>query len=187
MNLSTNKPKGLTGRYITALLQLCSSEKVLKKVVNDLSEFNNIVENNKDLEILLTTPTISKNKKKNSIIEILKKAKANYLVINFFGVIIQNNRTNILKKIIKDFLLEVSRIKGELIVEVFSSHKLSSKEEQHIKEIMSKKIVGKNISLLTQEDNSLIGGMVLKIGSKMIDGSIKNKLKNLEIKMKGDR
>ena len=87
---------------------------------------------------------------------------------------------------VEGFLKEVSRRAGEINIEVLSTYELSSSEQEKLKKEISNKIGEKKISLLTQIDKSLIGGIVLKIGSKMIDNSIKTKLKNLELAMKGE-
>jgi F-type H+-transporting ATPase subunit delta len=85
----------------------------------------------------------------------------------------------------KEFLNEVARRRGEIVVEVFSPYNLDEKEEDDLKKIILNKTNGKNISLLTHIDSSLLGGLIVKYGSKMIDTSIRTKLNNLELAMKG--
>ena len=85
----------------------------------------------------------------------------------------------------REFLNEVARRTGEIVVEVFSPYKLDKKEEDDLKKIILNKTNGKNISLLTHIDSSLLGGLIVKYGSKMIDTSIRTKLNNLELAMKG--
>ena len=85
----------------------------------------------------------------------------------------------------REFLNEVARRRGEITVEVFSPFKLDKKEEDDLKKIILNKINAKNISLLTHIDSSLLGGLIVKYGSKMIDTSIRTKLNNLELAMKG--
>ena len=85
----------------------------------------------------------------------------------------------------REFLNEVARRRGEIVVEVFSPYELDKKEEDDLKKIILNKTNGKNISLLTHIDSSLLGGLIVKYGSKMIDTSIRTKLNNLELAMKG--
>ena len=186
MELSEQKPVGLAGRYISALFELCSEKNNLKKVVSDLENMQNLIDNNDDIKSLISSPTIGKSNQTKALVQILKKAKADNVTINFCGVVSRNGRTFLLEKIIKEFLLEVSRRRGEINVEVSSAYQLNEDEHNELKKIISKKIGEKKVSLITQIDESLIGGIVIKIGSKMIDNSIKTKLKNLELAMKGE-
>ena len=116
----------------------------------------------------------------------MQKAKANQITINFCGVLCKNGRISLLNKIVKEFLKEVSRRNGELNVEVLSSHELDQSKKNVIEKQISKKTGREKILLLTNVDKSLIGGLIIKIGSKMFDNSIKTKLKNLELAMKGE-
>ncbi len=185
MELSEHKPVGLTGRYINALLELCFEKNNLKKVVSDFENVKNLFSNN-DIKSLIFSPTIGKLIKTKILVEIMRKANADITTINFFGVVSKNGRAFLLEKIVHEFLLEVSRRSGQINVEIVSPYKLDDDEERELKEIISKKIGKKKISLITQIDQSLIGGIVIKIGSKMIDNSIRTKLKNLELAMKGE-
>ena len=186
MELSDHKPVGLTGRYVNALFELCSEKRIIQNVVSDLDNLKRLMFEDQYFKTLIMSPTIGKKKKANVISDILNKLGANKITINFCGVLAYNGRITILTKIIDDFLLEVSRRNGEIKVEVFTAYPLQKQEETSLKNIILEKISRKNISLLTHIDNSLLGGVILKIGSKMIDNSIKTKLKNLEVAMKGD-
>ena len=186
MEISEQKPAGLTGRYINALFELCSEKNNLNKVVSDLESIQNLIDNNMEVKSLISSPTIAKSNQTKALVNILKKANADNVTINFCGVVSENGRTYLLEKIIKEFLLEVSRRRGEINVDVLSAYELNEEEKNELKTIISKKIGDKKVSLVTQIDQSLIGGIVIKIGSKMIDNSIKTKLKNLELAMKGE-
>ncbi len=186
MELSEQKPVGLTGRYINALFELCSEKKIIDEVVSD---FNNLKEHflsNPEFSQLISSPTIGKVKQTKLIVEILKKAKANKVTINFCGVLSKNGRVSLLNKIVTEFLREVSRRNGELNVEVVSPYELDQSKKSIIEKQISKNTGREKILLRTNVDKSLIGGLVIKIGSKMIDNSIKTKLKNLELAMKGE-
>ncbi len=186
MEFSDQKPVGLTGRYVNALFELCSEKNILNKVVHDFKILQNLIKNNKEINILISSPTIGKSVQTKALIGILKKANADKVTINFCGVLLKNGRIFILEKMVEGFLREVSRRAGEIDIEVLSTYELSASEEEKLKKEISNKIGEKKISLLTQIDKSLLGGIILKIGSKMIDNSIKTKLKNLELAMKGE-
>ena len=186
MELSEQKPVGLTGRYINALFELCSEKKVIHEVVSD---FNNLKEHflsNPEFSQLISSPTIGKVKQTKLIVEILKKAKANKVTINFCGVLSKNGRVSLLNKIVEEFLREGSRRNGALNVEVAAPYELAQSKKSIIEKQISKNTGREKILLRTNVDKSLIGGLVIKIGSKMIDNSIKTKLKNLELAMKGE-
>ena len=135
---------------------------------------------------LISSPTIGKVKQTKLIVEILKKAKANKVTINFCGVLSKNGRVSLLNKIVEEFLREVSRRNGELNVEVESPYELDQSKKSIIEKQISKNTGREKILLRTNVDKSVIGGLVIKIGAKMIDNSIKTKLKNLELAMKGE-
>ena len=159
--------------------------KNLKKITQDFEKFIKLVEDNKNLNNLLFSPTVGKTNQGKILNDILKKGKADKLTINFCGVLCRNGRVNLITKIMREFLNEVARRRGEIVVEVFSPYKLDKKEEDDLKKIILNKTNGKNISLLTHIDSSLLGGLIVKYGSKMIDTSIRTKLNNLELAMKG--
>ena len=176
---------GLPSRYINALYELCDEAKNLKKITQDFEKFIKLVEDNKNLNNLLFSPTVGKTNQGKILNDILKKGKADKLTINFCGILCRNGRVNLITKIMREFLDEVARRRGEIVVEVFSPYKLDKKEEDDLKKIILNKTNGKNISLLTHIDSSLLGGLIVKYGSKMIDTSIRTKLNNLELAMKG--
>ncbi len=176
---------GLPSRYINALYELCDESKNLKKVTHDFENLIKLVEDNKDLNNLLNSPTVGKTNQGKILNDVLKKGKADKLTVNFCGVLCRNGRVNLITKIMREFLNEVARRRGQIVVEVFSPYKLDKKEEDDLKKIILNKTNGKNISLLTHIDTSLLGGLIVKYGSKMIDTSIRTKLNNLELAMKG--
>ena len=186
MELSEQKPVGLTGRYINALFELCSDKKIIDEVVSDFKNLKDYFLTNSEISKLIYSPTIGKVKQTKLIVEILKKARANKITINFCGALSNNGRIYLLNKIVEEFLTEVSRRNGELKVEVLSPYELDQSKKNIIKKQITKKTGREKILLLTNVDQSLIGGLIIKIGSKMIDNSIKTKLRNLELAMKGE-
>jgi len=102
-----------------------------------------------------------------------------------FGTLAKNGRLILINEIIDVFLSEVSRINGEIKAEVTSSFSLDKAQQDEVKLAISKATGIKKIVLSNNVDESLIGGLIVKIGSKMIDNSIKTKLNRLEIAMRG--
>jgi F-type H+-transporting ATPase subunit delta len=185
MSSSSGQTSGLTGRYAKALYELANEKDSVSKIVKDFEDLKSIIETNDEFLSLITSPAISKNHKKTSLSLILKKAKANNLTINFCGTLADNGRLNLIKEIIDAFTSKVLINNGEVQVEVTSSIALDKSQRLEVEKSISKGVGGKKISLLIKVDDSLIGGLIVKIGSKMIDSSIKTKLNRLEIAMRG--
>ena len=176
---------GLSGRYAKALYELAEEKKILTKIVDDFMGLKKLLEESNSLSNLIKTPTVSKSEKQNSILKILIKAKAQKLTIKFFGTLANNRRLLLINEVIDDFLLEVSRINGEVKAEVTSSFKLDQDQQKKVVAAISEATGIKKIILSASVDESLIGGLIVKIGSKMIDNSLKTKLNRLEIAMRG--
>ena len=185
MSSSSGQTSGLTGRYAKALYELANEKKSISKIVKDFEDLKSLIEKNVDFLSLITSPAISKNDKKASLTSILKKAKANTLTIQFCGTLADNGRLNIIIEIIDVFLSKVLINNGEVQAEVTSSIVLDKSQRQEVEKSISEVVGGNKISLSMKVDESLIGGLIVKIGSKMIDSSIKTKLNRLEIAMRG--
>ena len=176
---------GLSGRYAKAIYELAEEKKILIKIVDDFKRLKKLFRENDIMSNLIRSPAISKSEKQNSILKILNKAKAQKLTIKFFGTLANNGRLILTNEVIDDFLLEVSRISGEVKAEVTSSFKLDQDQEKKVVAAISEATGHKKIILSANVDQSLIGGLIVKIGSKMIDNSLKTKLNRLEIAMRG--
>ena len=176
---------GLSGRYAKAIYELAEEKKILTKIVDDFVRLRKLLGESNFLSNLINSPAISKSDKQNSILKILNKAKAQELTIKFFGTLANNGRLILINEVIEDFLSEVSRINGEIKAEVISSFALDQKQQNKVVSAISEATGIKKIILSTSIDESLIGGLIVKIGSKMIDNSLKTKLNRLEIAMRG--
>ena len=185
MSSSSGQTSGLTGRYAKALYELADEKKLISKIVKDFEDLKALLETNVEFLSLVTSPAISKNNKKASFSKILKKAKANSLTTQFCGTLADNGRLNLIMEIIDVFISKVLINNGELEAEVTSSIALDKSQRQEVEKSISEVVGGKKISLLMNVDETLIGGLIVKIGSKMIDSSIKTKLNRLEIAMRG--
>ncbi len=176
---------GLAGRYAAALYQLAIESKQVDSMLRDLNLFKKLIDENEDLQKLIYSPVFGADKKSVAITQLLQKAKANELVVRFIGTIAKNGRLFAIKAIISAFNKEVETRRGKVSAEVVSAIPLDDKRQAQIhKSIMS--IAGaKDVSLETRVDPSLIGGLVIRIGSRMFDTSLKTKLNRLELAMKG--
>ena len=176
---------GLSGRYAKAIYELAEEKKILKKIVDDFMKLKKLLEESDSLSNLIKSPAISKSDKQNSILKILNKGKAEKLTTKFFGTLANNGRLTLINDVIDNFLLEVSRINGEVKAEVISSFVLDQNQQKKVVSAITEATGIKKIILSTSVDESLIGGLIVKIGSKMIDNSLKTKLNRLEIAMRG--
>ena len=176
---------GLSGRYAKALYELAAEKKIISRIVEDFESLKALLKSNDLLKNMIKSPAVSKSNKQSSIIKILKKAKADSLTIKFCGILAKNGRLILINEIIDVFLSEISRINGEVQAEVTTSFELDKAQQNKVESAISNATGVKKIVLSTNVDETLIGGLIVQIGSKMIDNSIKTKLNNLEIAMRG--
>ena len=171
-------------RYAKAIFELANESKELDKISEDLMSLEKAVKENDGLSRLITSPTFSSNEQIQVMGQILDKQEATKIVKNFVNVLIENRRVNILQSIIQAFNLLVLNNSGEVIAHITSAQDLSREQLTSIKSSL-RKFTDKEIKLNTKLDPDIMGGMVVKIGSQMIDTSVSTKLNNLKILMKG--
>ena len=180
-------------RYSKALLELSIESKSLSNVHDDIENIIKIIESSDDFNKVLKSPVISRSDQSQIINSILKKIPVSDEVIKFFSVICQNGRSAIIDRICLRFLEMEVKFKGEVRAELLSTNPQSEMELNKIELHTNKWIVneiikeslGTDVSLVSKVDPSIIGGYILKIGSVMLDGSVKSKLQGLRVSMKG--
>ena len=166
-------------RYSLALFELASESNVLVLIEKNSNAFLNLILNNKDLNNLIKDPTISRDILINIINKLSENSKLEVLFKNFLNFLIIKRRFFYIEKILKSFNEICSEKRGELKAEIKSAKELSQEEVNKITEELSNSFKSK-IKLNYNYDQSLIGGLVVQIGSTMIDTSIKNKLQQIE-------
>lgn len=176
---------GLAGRYATALYQLAMESKKVDDILHDLNSFNELIHKNEELQTLIISPVFGADEKAAAITQILKKADASTLAIQFVGTIAKNGRLFAISSIISAFIKEVDKRRGKISAEVVSAIPLDDKRQAKIQESIISFANAKDVSLVMRVDPSLIGGLVIRIGSRMFDTSLKTKLNRLESAMKG--
>ena len=176
---------GLAGRYATALYQLAINSKQVDTILQDLNSFSVLINENEQLQKLIYSPVFGAEEKSSAITKLLKKAKAKDLVVQFIGTIAKNGRLFAIKEIIFAFNKEVDTRRGKLSAEVVSAIPLDDKRQAQIHKLIIFIAGAKEVSLVMRTDASLIGGLVIRIGSRMFDTSLKTKLNRLEAAMKG--
>lgn len=176
---------GFTGRYASALFQLADETGRVDAVASDLAAIASLISSSDDLARMISSPGLSRQDQNNAMSAVLNKAGADDLVVKFIGVIAENGRLFALPQIIDRFLADLAARRGEVSAEVVSATPLDAKLEDEVKKAVSRVAGSDKISLSMRVDESLIGGLVVRIGSRMIDTSIKTKLTKLEMTMKG--
>ena len=175
---------GVPGRYGAALFELASEAKSIDKVAGDLASFQAMLASSVDLQRLVRSPVFSGEDQLVALEALCGKAGINGLALNFIKLVAKNRRLPALSDAITAFMALVAAAKGEVAAEVTSAEKLS---EKHIKDIKAalKSSMGREVLLTAKTDSSILGGLIVKVGSKMMDNSLKTKLQNLKIAMKG--
>jgi F-type H+-transporting ATPase subunit delta len=182
--LSKNKGFSITSadRYSLALYELASENNVLSEVEDQSSSILNLISSSKDFLSLIKDPTNNQDDLLKVINDISNKNKFESLLKNFLSFLITKKRLFYVEQILKSFIEICSKKRGELKAELKSAKKLSSDEISIITNELTKNFSSK-IKLIYKHDASLIGGLVVQVGSTMVDTSIKNKLQQIENRM----
>ncbi len=175
---------GAAGRYALAILELAGDKNQLDPVARDLRGLLAAIEESEDLRRLIRSPLFTRAQQSKVMASILEKSGAEDLTRRFVMVVAENRRLFVLPGIIKAYLAELSRRRGELTAEVTSAAPLSEAQHAALVEAIRSKHGGK-VQVEVDIDRSLIGGLIVKIGSRMIDSSLRSKLQRLQLAMKG--
>ncbi len=168
--------------YSQALFELASEKNLINEIEKQVSSILELISNSMDFRDLIKDPTNKIEDQLKIMNKISEQFKFNELLKKFFGYIITKRRFFYVEKILNDFINICSNFRGEIQAEISTAKKLNENEINNIKNELSVTF-GSNIKLNHKYDSSLIGGLVIKIGSTMVDNSIKNKLQQLEKKM----
>lgn len=174
----------ISKRYAEALFELAAERGAVDRVGEDLESIIRMLSDSRELSHMINSPIISKEDQVNTMAELTERTGMDVLSRNFVGLISFNRRLSELPEMIRAFQLLLAKNRGEVFGEVTSSHSLEKAQIEMIK-LSLEKASGKKFRIKTKVDNSLIGGVLIKVGSSMIDSSISTKLKNLSNVMKG--
>jgi F-type H+-transporting ATPase subunit delta len=174
----------MAGRYAAALFELAKEQKQLDQVERDVAAFLAMLEISADLVRLVKSPVISAQAQVRALEAILAKAGISGFTGNFLKLIVRNRRLFAVADMLKAFQSLLARDRGEVSADVASAHPLSPEQMQVLSDSL-KTSIGKNVQIRTRVDPNLLGGLIVKVGSKMIDSSLRTKLNNLKVAMKG--
>jgi F-type H+-transporting ATPase subunit delta len=182
--LSKNKGFSETsaGRYSLALYELAIEANILSEIEVHSVSIIDLITSSQDFKLLIKDPTNKKEDQLNALSKISEQYKLNKLLTKFLSFLILKRRFFYVDKILKSFIETCSIKRGELKAELISAKALNENEVKNIKEELTKNFNSK-IKLNYKHDASLIGGLIVQVGSTMVDTSIKNKLQQIESRM----
>ena len=175
---------GVAGRYANALFDLASEENAIPATAKSLSDLQNMIANSEDLTRLLQSPVFKAEDQMNALTALASKAGVSGLALNFVKLLCEKRRLPALNDAISGFQTLVAEAKGEMVAEVTSSEKLTAAQLKDLQAALKTKL-GRDVTLQTNIDPSILGGLIVKAGTTMIDDSLKTKLQNLKVAMKG--
>jgi F-type H+-transporting ATPase subunit delta len=175
---------GLAARYAAALFDLADTQKVIDRVAGDLAELKAMIGGSDALRALIRSPILSRDEQGRAMAALLQQAGASDLVRKFVGLVARNRRLFVLPQMIDEFLAELARRRGEMRAEVTAAKPLNEQQQALLAEAIRRSVGGK-VAVDVKVDPALIGGLVVKVGSRMVDSSLKTKLQRLQLAMKG--
>ena len=178
---------GMAGRYGNALFELARDEKVVDAVKTDLDQFDALVAGNPDLTRLVRSPVFGADEQLKALTAILDKAGITGLAANFLRVVTANRRLFAVRDMIRAFRALAARHKGEVTAEVTVAEKLSDANLDALKNALKSVTGGKDIDFDVKIEPAIIGGLIVKVGSRMVDSSLRTKLNAIKIAMKEAR
>ena len=176
--ISSSVATGLSGRYARALFDLAIEGKSLAKVEASLKALTDALAESADLKALISSPLIGRGAAGAAIAGVADGLKLDTLTKNFLGVLAGNRRLALLPAITRDFAALTAARKGEVTASVTSAHKLSAAQQKALAAKL-KAGIGRDVALDVTVDPSILGGLVVRVGSRMIDNSLKTRLDNL--------
>ena len=172
--------EGVAGRYASALFELANENSKVADVENDLATFQGLLDESPDLVRLVRSPVIAADDQSRAIATVLDKAGIQGLAANFLKLVSSNRRLFVVQDIIKAYRALAAKARGEISAEVTSAVPLNSEQIAALKETL-KASMGKDVTLQSRVDPNLLGGLIVKLGSRMIDSSLKTKLQNIKV------
>jgi F-type H+-transporting ATPase subunit delta len=180
---SASTTSSVTERYVNALFELALSERLVESVEADLERFQGLIDVSEDLRRLINSPVFSGEEQFAAVDKLLDKAEIGGLVGNFVRVTASNRRLFIMPKALAAYRKLAAAHRGEVTAEVTVAKALTAQQTKELS-VALKSVVGKDVAIDASVDPSLLGGMIVKVGSRQIDTSLKTKLSSLKLALK---
>jgi F-type H+-transporting ATPase subunit delta len=178
---------GMAGRYGNALFELALENKAVDAVKADLDRFDAMIADSSDLNRLVRSPVFDADSQLRALAAILDKAGIKGLAANFLRVITTNRRLFAVRDMIRAYRVLAARHKGEVTAEVTVAEPLSDKNLDALRDALKSVTGGKEIDFDVKVEPAIIGGLIVKVGSRMVDSSLRTKLNAIKIAMKEAR
>lgn len=175
---------GLVDRYAAALYAHAADQHQLDLVVEQMAALGRLVEGSDDLRRLLRSPLIDVNTAQKALRAALEAQGFGKIVLDFVGVVVANRRMAALRGVIAAFAVLVAAKRGVVVAEVSSAHPLSDVQEQQLRARLIEAGYG-NVNIVKKVEPALLGGLVVRIGARLFDSSLKSRLQRLQYAMKG--
>ena len=184
MEISAGIQASLAGRYAVALFELAAEDGVVSAVESDLDKLSAALKESPELASLTTNPQLGRTAKASAMEGVAKLLEVSPLTRRFLGVLAENRRLGELGRVIRAFRDIAAAQRGEVSAEVISAHPLSEDQISSLKKKLTAR-EGRTVKLTSSVDPDMLGGLIVTIGSKRIDGSIRTRLNSLTQAMKG--
>lgn len=175
---------GVAGRYASALYELAEADKALDQVAGDLRDLRAMCAESAELARLIASPVLSREAQAAAITTLAEKAGFHALTRKFLGTLSKNRRLGVVRGVIAAFLAELAHRRGEVTAEVVSATALKPAYLDRVRDALAAAL-GAKVALEPRIDAAIIGGLKVRVGSKMVDASIATKLQKLRLSMKG--
>ena len=184
MASETSGVSGLGERYATALYELADEQKSLDEVAADLRMLRGMIDESADLRRLIRSPVLTRAEQGKAVAALAARAGFQRLVTNILGLLARNRRLFVLPEVIEAYLAELASRRGEVTAQVIAAQQLSEAQRQMLDDKLRRAVGGK-VAIELRVDPSLLGGLIVKLGSRMVDASLSSKLQRLQLAMKG--
>jgi F-type H+-transporting ATPase subunit delta len=175
---------GLAERYAAALFDLADERRILDEAAANLRQLKAMMTESVELSRLIRSPILSREEQGKAVVALAERAGFAPLVRDFLAVVARNRRLFAVPAMIEAYLEKLAERRGEVTAEVAAAQALSTTQIDLLREQL-RRSVGRQVAIDVRVDPGLIGGMIVKVGSRMIDGSIRSKLQRLQMAMKG--
>jgi F-type H+-transporting ATPase subunit delta len=180
----TTGTSGLADRYAAALFDLADERRLLDAVAGDLRELRTMLDESGDLVRLLRSPVVSRAEQGKAIAALSERAGLSGLTRDFLGLVAKNRRLFAVPAMIEAYLKKLAERRGEVTAEVTVAQPLNEARQAALTEQL-RRAVGARVAVDIRIDPGLLGGMIVKIGSRMVDASLNSRLQRLRLAMKG--
>jgi F-type H+-transporting ATPase subunit delta len=175
---------GLADRYAAALFELADDRRALDAVAGDLRALRAMLNDSADLTRLVRSPVLSRADQGKAIAALSERAELSQLTRDFLAVTARNRRLFAVPAMIDAFLAMLAERRGEITAEVTAAQPLTEAQNAALADQL-RRAVGRRVTVDLKIDPALIGGMIVKVGSRMVDGSLRSKLQRLRLALRG--